>query len=95
MSAADKHRAAAQRSMRLADESSYADAAGQHRATAQTYALLAIEARLGELVDAQHTATLLAGSAYGITDSGLVQQLVNTIGDAMTGTPPGGYGSED
>ena len=51
MSAADKHRAAAQRSMRLADESSYADAAGQHRATARAFALLAIEARLGELDD--------------------------------------------
>ncbi len=51
MSDADKHRAAAQRSIRLADESTYADAAGQHRYTAHVCTLLAIEARLGELVE--------------------------------------------
>lgn len=51
MSDADKHRAVAQRSIRLADESTYADAAGQHRYTAHVCTLLAIEARLGELVE--------------------------------------------
>lgn len=88
MSAADQHRAAAQRSMRLADESSYAAAAGQHRVTAQAYALLAIEARLGELVDAQHTATLLAGSAYGMADPAAVRQLVDELANARM--KPGG-----
>lgn len=57
---------------------------------ATVHALLAIEARLGELVDAQHTATLLAGSAYGMTDPGGVQQLVNSIGDAMYRATTGG-----
>lgn len=65
-------------------------------------AALAIEARLGELVDAQHTATDLARSAYGMTDPDAVQQLapdavqqlVNAVGDAVTGTPPGGYRDE-
>lgn len=59
-------------------------------ATAAVHAALAIEARLGEiaghlerLVEAQHTATLLAGSAYGMTDPSNVQHLVDAIGDAM------------
>lgn len=95
MSAADEHRAEAIESLGQSLRVTCVDPGTGYAMQAAAFALLAIEARLGELIDAQHTATLLAGSAYGITDSGLVQQLVNTIGDAMTGTPPGGYGSED
>ncbi|WP_063017155.1 MULTISPECIES: hypothetical protein [Nocardia] len=43
---------------------------------ATAHALLAIEARLGELAEEQRAATLLAGSAYGMTDPGFVRRLV-------------------
>lgn len=102
MSAADQHRADAERFQHWAASASSDQAAAGHAARGVLSALLAIEARLGELVDAQHTATDLARSAYGMTDPDAVQQLapdavqqlVNAVGDAVTGTPPGGYRDE-
>lgn len=65
-------------------------------AASAAHAALAIEARLGEiarhlaeLVDAQHTATLLAGSAYGLADLSVVRRLVEALGQTMTGASPG------
>lgn len=94
MSASDQHRADAERFQHWAASASSDQAAAGHAARGVLSALLAIEARLGELVDAQHTATDLARSAYGMANPADVQQLVNAVGDAVTGTPPGGYRDE-
>lgn len=40
-------------------------------------ALLAIEARLGELVEQQQTATLLAGSAYGLVTPAFAEVIMS------------------
>ncbi len=84
MSAADKHRAQAEHYLNRAYYDGF-----EYAALANASALLAIEARLGELVDAQHMATLLAGSAYGLTDLSVVRRLVESLGQTMTGTSPG------
>lgn len=76
------------------DELEFGVAVADHAISAgMAHAALAIEerlgeiaARLGELVEAQHTATLLAGSAYGLADLSVVRRLVEALGNTMTGT---------
>ncbi|WP_280201895.1 hypothetical protein [Nocardia cyriacigeorgica] len=58
--ASDQHRADAVRQMRHARDSYSSSDAQQFRAAAQVHALLAIEARLAELVEQQKIANALA-----------------------------------
>ncbi|WP_342800999.1 hypothetical protein [Nocardia sp. No.11] len=95
MSTADQHRIAATAALSRIERADSDQAATAFASAAIAAALLAIEARLGELVDAQHTATLLAGSAYGMTDPGLVHRLVSDLGDTVKATAQQARGGED
>lgn len=84
MSSATHHRAQAELYLTRA-QTATPEFAIVHGETAVAHAILAVEARLGELVEAQHTATLLAGQAYGMADPNLARRLVADLAREMKG----------
>lgn len=84
MSAADPHRAAAVTALSMLGAATE-DIGGVSVSTeASAHALLAIEARLGEMAHAQETANLIGAYATGVFDSGIEEGLRKTIRARIT-----------
>lgn len=77
MSAADHHRVDALDALAGIPLACTDERAALLASQATAYALLAVETRLGELVEQQRTATLLAGSAYGLVTPALAEAIMS------------------